>query len=243
MTLIKRTALLGSLILMVAASGCGENATEEPAASTATDTTQTSVIKEATEADAARNDVTENTRNEAIAPPADIEPAVTAANNNAQGTYQITDSGVGSITTATPFSVEAIQSAFPNMEVTTETQMAEGMEYTIIIASDGSGRAIEVESTMDSQLYRVSATSPQFSGTSGHSIGDSFGDIYESAANNQCSPGVEGGADTVICTAPGSEGVRYVFEGDWGFLQGQLPSEAELMDATLTSIFWNTGNY
>lgn len=259
MTSIKRTALLAGLLLTVAASGCAQkDAPEENAAvidsvsevatadttppnSTASDAVATEAVPSSapvTATETATETAQKNNPQNSTA-----QKNVAAASNRVQSSFQLTDAGIGEVTASTPFSEEAIQSAFPNMTVTTEVQMAEGMEYPVIVALDSSGKALEIEPTMDSKIYRVSATSSQIEGASGHTIGDSFSSIYGDVIPSDCGTGVDAWAGAVICTVPGSENVRYAFEGAWGPLMGQLPSDAELANGTVRAIAWGTGNY
>ena len=230
MTSLKRTALLCSLALTFAISGCATTASTtnsiEDTTDAATEQTKEIVeVEEAVEADTATE-------------------SVSAASNYAPPSVQITDSGVSSLTTSTAPSLENIQSAFPDMEITTETMMAEGMEYPLIVVRDGAERIAEIEPTMDeSGIYRLTAMGSQFSSVSDVRIGDSYSSIYAETAPDNCYPGVDDIANSVSCSAPDSEKVRYIFEGDWPILYGQLPSDAELANGRLTAFFWIPGNY
>ena len=265
MHLLQKTTFFCGLALAIAVAGCTPAAPPATDAPDAKETAkETTVEADNTKADAPQIDSAQADADQADAQlteqPDNSETVETvtatgnatttentvkaATNNSAQpSSIQVTDSGVGSITASTPFTVDAIQAAFPAMEVTTETQSAEGVEYTVIVASDGSGMAMKVEPTVDDKIYRVSAMSSQFSGASGHTVGESFSSIYGDAIPSDCFPGVEAIADAVSCPAPESQSVRYVFKGGWGPLQGQLPSDAELQGSTLDMMFWGSGNY
>jgi len=243
MTSFRQTALLCGLVASVVMGGCRQNTPVAEEAGgveerTAIEADAAPVEKAAVKADVAP-DVTPDVAS-------DVTPDVAiAANNSAQSSLmQITDSGVGNLTNNTPFSVEAIQAAFPTMEITTETAMGEGTEYPIIVVSDAGNEAVRIEPTADaSRIYRVRSTSAQLLGASGHTVGDSFSSVYDGIIPRDCLPGVDASAGAVSCPAPGSQDVRYMFEGSWGPLMGQLPSDSELSGSTLKMIFWNTKNY
>ncbi|MFK8184333.1 MAG: DUF1131 family protein [Phormidesmis sp.] len=170
---------------------------------------------------------------------------VRAVSNNIQpSAIQVTDSGIGSLTPSTPFSLEAVQSAFPNMNVTTTTQSAEGTNYTVLVVSEGNSEMMKIEPTGDESLiYRVKVTDTQFSGNSGHTIGDTFAEVYGGTIPNSCVSGIDEASGFVLCTAPSSQNVQYAFTGDWAYTFDQLPADAALSSGVLQQIVWLPGNF
>lgn len=262
------------LILTVAASGCTPKATVESDVSesdvTAQDTAKKELMeKESTEKETADSETAVTTATTATTTPQKSEDAETttlseeapledsipaniaadtntqAASNNAlASSIQVTDLGIGGLTAVTPFSAEAIQATFPNMDVTMQTQSIEGVDYPVIVVSDGDAGKMEIEPTSDAALiYRIKAIGAQFSGLSGHTVGDTFESVYGSTTPDSCVAGMDAAAGFVLCLAPSSQNVQYAFAGGWNYTFDQLPDEAALSDGVLQQIVWIPGNF
>lgn len=268
MTSIRQATLLCGLVLAIAASGCtpatdttqGTASSDSQPQETVVSEKPDAVESDATTAIAEDSTATENNttttavedstipaEEDAVSTPVKAANNTTnnVANNSAQpASMQVTDAGIGSLTASTPFSADAIQSAFPNMTVDTETQSAEGVEYPILVVSDGSSQMMTIEPTGDNALiYRVKVNDPQASGTSGHTPGTTFAEVYGGSIPDSCVSGIDEASGFVLCSAPSAQNVQYAFTGNWEFTFDQLPDEAALNSGVLQHIVWLPGNF
>lgn len=206
MVLNRKLVLLCSFVLAIATSGCRSSAAITPEAK----------VNEGSLSAQALADV---------------------ADNSAQAPLiQVTDAGIGGLTASTPFDVDTIQAIFPALSVSTTTASAEGMDYTIIVVSDGSTELLQIEAT-GNKLYRVTALSSQSSGPTGHTPGEAISEIYKGNIP-ECSRMIDGPGNLVSCSAPGSQSVSYLFAGPWSpAVYAPLP-DADLSNGVLQEIVW-----
>ena len=166
-----------------------------------------------------------------------------AANESTQAaSVRVTDAGIGNLTASTPFETAAIQAIFPELIVSTTTESAEGIEYPVIVVSDSDTELMHIEPIED-KIYRVTVLSPQVSGPSGHSIGETFSSVYGDSFSDYCSWVIDSPDNLVACLAPSSQNVRYLFAGSWDYIYDQVPANAELSSGTLKEIAWSPQNY
>lgn len=178
----------------------------------------------------------------AIAEEAASEVSIAVEDESTASSIQVTDAGIGDLTASTPFETEAIQAIFPELIVSTTTESAEGMKYPVIVVSDSDTELMRIEPIED-KIYRVTALSSQISGPSGHSIGETFSNIYGNNIPDYCSWVIDSPDDLVTCLAPSSQDVRYLFAGNWDYVYDQVPANAELSNGTLQEITWSPPNY
>ncbi|MEM9092543.1 MAG: DUF1131 family protein [Cyanobacteria bacterium P01_F01_bin.53] len=160
-------------------------------------------------------------------------------------TITFSDTAVGGINAETRFDIATIQALFPELVVTESVKSEEGIDYPIIVVSDGGQNVLTIDSSVDGSLVRtVLIESTQVSNASGDSIGDIFSDIFEEDISRNCFVGTDGvGANHVICPAAATRNVSYFFEGDWS-QQGltEIPLIEELNSAPLKKILWIARN-
>ncbi len=156
-------------------------------------------------------------------------------------TITFSDTAVGGIDAETRFDIATIQSLFPELVVTESVKSEEGIDYPIIVVSDGGQNVLTIDASADGALVRtVLIESTQVSNASGDTIGDAFSDIFEEDISRNCFVGTDGvGANRVICPSSTTQNVSYFFEGDWS-QQGltEIPPIEELNSASLKKILW-----
>ncbi|MTD37723.1 RpoE-regulated lipoprotein [Erwinia sp. CPCC 100877] len=150
----------------------------------------------------------------------------------------VSDSGVGGINAATPLNEKAIADGLNgNYRVRSGMRMTGGrvMSYyealkddkvALIISGDG-GRVQKI-TVMDEDIATAEG---------GVKPGTPFSALYRKAYG-ACTRG--GGEDTglVVCKAPNSLHLSYLFGGTWRGPEGLMPSDDTLKEWTLKKIVW-----
>ncbi|WP_051252430.1 DUF1131 family protein [Ferrimonas kyonanensis] len=89
----------------------------------------------------------------------------------------------------------------------------------------------------DKGLYSLENRQSQIASYLDHRIGDGFEWVYPDGTE-LCVAGMEALSGRVICPAPGSGHIRYLFDYDWPGPDGELPPKFVLKGATLAAMFW-----
>jgi hypothetical protein len=155
----------------------------------------------------------------------------------------ISDAGVGPIRTKTPFSVAAIQKLFPTYQVKKSVSYTEDEPYPVILISAGGKPVliINAEEEGSRSIFSVQVVGGLYAKSSPWPIGTQFSSIYRSGTDKSCAPGEEEMAGSVICTAPGTQHIRLVFEGNWDGSDGVVPPPSYLKRYTVSQIAWVPG--
>lgn len=86
-------------------------------------------------------------------------------------------------------------------------------------------------------VNRIDVMDPSIESEKGVKIGTPFGDLYQKAFGS-CEQGKGDDTDLVVCKAPGSSHISYVFKGQWSGPEDLLPSDDILKKWTLNKIIW-----
>ncbi|WP_158278835.1 DUF1131 family protein [Leucothrix arctica] len=154
--------------------------------------------------------------------------------------FSVSDLGLGTITTATPFNIHDVTLAFPNYSVVEELNFQEGKQYPIISVSKGAKTLFTINPTLDlKSIYSVVVEDNLINNSLNHRLGTLFSDIY--ADENKvfkCQAGVEEMSGKVLCLAPKASKLLYQFAGTWSGPDAQLPPTEVLSRWALETIIW-----
>lgn len=153
-------------------------------------------------------------------------------------TMAISEQGVGPLNKNTPFDQRAVQKIFPMLKVTRSVSSTEGEEFSILKVSDDKGLLFTINPDGDSKgIFSVLFEKNRIPNRLGNIVGDRYKRIYQGHAG-ECSLGEEEYAGTVICLAPGSKHVYYLFNGTWDGSDFEMPPAGILGAWTISAILW-----
>jgi hypothetical protein len=151
------------------------------------------------------------------------------------------DAGVGNINAATPLKQDALADALGG-----SYHLRGGME------THNGGLVAFYQALKDEQVMmafygptggmvqRIDVTDKSISSQWGVKIGTGFGDLYNKAFG-ACQRGRGDDRDGVICAAPQSAHVSYVFSGIWHGPEDLLPADDVLKSWQVSKIVWHAG--
>lgn len=157
----------------------------------------------------------------------------------ASSNIMISRDGVGPINASTPFNMHQVTRAFQDYSVTEYTQFKDGGSVPIIRVSE-EGKPlllINPDQTMEN-IFSVFVLSPKIGNALGHHIGMAYKDIYNYDETEPCIAGTEDFAEKVLCIAPKTSNILYVFSGKWDGPKDEAPPAAIMSSWTLDSIIW-----
>lgn len=151
--------------------------------------------------------------------------------------------GVGPINAQTPFNIHQITLAFQDSDYHVEQRQTrtEGDDYPVIRVSKGTDTLLLINPTLDQKtIFSVLIKDKRVGNTLGHALGAEFGSVYEYGHVEQCMAGVEDLSGKVLCYAPKSANVLYMFSDNKvnDFPDGKLPPVDALDGWKLDAIIW-----
>ncbi len=165
-----------------------------------------------------------------------------ASLNNAE--IVLSEDGIGPINTQTPFNIHQITEAFQNYEYHVEeikTQNEGKDSYPVIRVSKGTDTLLLINPALDqTKIFSVVVKDKLVGNALGHWIGMKYGSVYSYGQLEQCASGTEGLSGKVLCYAPKSGNVLYMF-GDKkpnDFPDGKMPPIDALSEWELEAIIW-----
>ncbi|NUU68634.1 RpoE-regulated lipoprotein [Enterobacteriaceae bacterium BIT-l23] len=150
----------------------------------------------------------------------------------------VSDNGVGGISAATPLNEEALADGLngdyrlrsgmrmTNGRVMSYYEALKDDKVALIISGDG-GQVGKIE-VMDEDIATADGDVKP---------GTPFSDLY-SKAYGACTKGSGDDAELVVCKAPNSQHLSYLFGGTWRGPEGLMPSDDTLKEWTLKKIVW-----
>ncbi len=147
--------------------------------------------------------------------------------------------GVGPINAQTAFNLHDITAAFPNLNVTQQTNFTEGQQYPVIMVSQDLKPLLTINPDLKhKKIFSVTVHDNLIGNQLGNKIGSRFGDVYKAGQLEECAPGSEEFAGKVLCYAPKTGNVLYLFRGDWNGPSNQVPPQDILSNWLLEAIVW-----
>ncbi|AGB77243.1 Protein of unknown function (DUF1131) [Enterobacteriaceae bacterium strain FGI 57] len=150
---------------------------------------------------------------------------------------EVTERGVGGITSTTALDEQAINDALGgDYRLRSGMKTDNGTIVRYFEALDGDKLALVVNGENGS-VSRIDVLDSAIKTDSGVEIGSTFSDIY-SKAYGHCQKATGDDSAGVECKAEGSQHISYLFTGEWSGPQDLMPSDDALKNWTLKKIVW-----
>lgn len=150
---------------------------------------------------------------------------------------EVTEQGVGGITSTTALDEKAITDALDgDYRLRSGMKTDNGTIVRYFEALDGDKLALVVNGENGS-VSRIDVLDSAIKTDSGVEIGSTFSDIY-SKAYGHCQKATGDDCAGVECKAEGSQHISYLFTGEWSGPQDLMPSDDALKNWTLKKIVW-----
>lgn len=147
--------------------------------------------------------------------------------------------GVGPINAQTPFNLHEITTVFQGLNVAQQTNYTEGEEYPVITVSKDLKKLLIINpDAKHEKIFSVMVQDNLIGNRLGHSLGMKFVDIYTYGQNSECAAGAEELSGKVLCYAPDTGNILYLFGGAWDGPDGAVPPKDVLADWTLEAMIW-----
>lgn len=147
--------------------------------------------------------------------------------------------GVGPINAQTRFNLHDITTAFPNLNVTQRQYFNHGKPYPVIeVLAETTTLMVLNPDVKQQKVFSVMVKDNLIGNRLGHKIGMSFADIYAYGKTETCAAGAEELAGKVLCYAPHTGNILYLFGGQWNGAVGTVPPKDVLAGWKMDAIIW-----
>jgi len=152
--------------------------------------------------------------------------------------FEVTDQGVGGITADTPLTEEEVNDGLKDdFKLRSGMSMNANKIRTFYQAMDDKQVKITVSGEPKGKVTRIDVTDSDIASQWGVKIGSPFSDVY-SKAFEHCSKGQGDDRLNVVCAAPNSQHVSYVYSGTWNGPESLMPSDDTLKSWKVSKIIW-----
>lgn len=148
--------------------------------------------------------------------------------------------GIGPINATTSFNMHQMTLAFSDYNVVEEVNYLQGHPYPAIRISEGIKTIMNIiPDASQKNIFSVIIEDNIIKNSLGHHLGTAYNKIYAYGQNEKCQAGTEDMAGKVLCYAPKTPNILYVFNGtDGNIAAGKIPSADVLQGWALESIIW-----
>ncbi len=144
---------------------------------------------------------------------------------------------IGTINADSVFNMHDVTVAFPEYSVVEELNYHLGSPYPIIRVSKGVKTLMTINpDKSQKKIYSVIIEDNLIKNDLGHPLGTDYSKIYTYGQNEECQLGTEDMAAKVVCYAPKTPNILYVFNGKGG--GNTMPKADVLQGWSLESIIW-----
>ena len=144
---------------------------------------------------------------------------------------------IGAINSKSTFNMHDITVAFPDYSVVEELNYHLGAPYPVIRISKGVKTIMTINPDQSQKnIFSVIVEDNLVKNELGHPLGTSYSEIYTYGQNEECQLGTEDMAAKVLCYAPKTPNILYVFNGKGGGTN--MPPADVLQGWSLESIIW-----
>ncbi len=156
-----------------------------------------------------------------------------------QPLYMLSADGVGPLNADTPFNLIRIGDAFQDFNVAQETHFAEGEKYPVITVKQQVKPLLSINPDFQQKnIFSIIVHDKLIGNKLGHALGTRFADIYTYGKTEECGPGLEEWAGKVMCYAPQTGNILYLFAGKWDGPDGKVPPMEVLANWQLEAMIW-----
>ncbi len=147
--------------------------------------------------------------------------------------------GVGPINATTSFNMHQMTLAFSDYNVVEELNYHSGSPYPIIRISEGVKTIMTIVPDGSQQnIFSIIVEDNLIINSLGHRLGTSYSEVYTYGQNEECQAGADDMSGKVICYAPKTPNILYVFNGKADNKTGAVPAADVLQGWGLESIIW-----
>jgi hypothetical protein len=154
-------------------------------------------------------------------------------------TIVLSANGVGPINATTSFNMHQMTLAFSDYNVVEELNYHSGTPYPVIRISEGIKTMITIiPDGSQKNIFSIIVEDNLVVNSLGHRLGTNYSDVYTYGQNEECQAGAEDMSGKVICYAPKTPNILYVFNGSSAGEAGVVPAADVLQGWGLESIIW-----
>lgn len=147
--------------------------------------------------------------------------------------------GIGPINANTPFNLHDITMAFQGLNVAQRTNYTEGQEYPVITVSQDLKPLLSINpDAKREKVFSVMVHDNLIGNGLGHPLGSRFNEVYAYGATEECRAGSEELSGKVLCYAPKTGNVLYLFGGTWNGPDGSVPPKDVLANWQMEAMIW-----
>ena len=159
---------------------------------------------------------------------------------SADKTIILSADGIGPINSTTSFNMHQMTLAFSDYSVVEEVNFLEGNPFPAIRISEGVKTIMNIiPDAAHKNIYSVIIEDNVIQNSLGHHLGTLYNKIYTYGQNEQCQAGFSDMSGKVLCYAPNTPNILYVFNGKWDNpVTGKIPPADILQGWALEEIIW-----
>lgn len=146
--------------------------------------------------------------------------------------------GIGPINATTSFNMHQLTLAFSDYNVVEEVNYQDGNSFPVIRISEGVKTIMTViPDTSRQNIFSVMIEDNIVTNNLGHHLGSLYSNVYAYGQTEECQAGSNDMAGKVLCYAPKTPNILYVFTGS-GNPEATMPPADVLQGWGLESIIW-----
>ncbi len=154
-------------------------------------------------------------------------------------TIVLSENGVGPINATTSFNMHQMTLAFSNYSVVEELNYQSGNPFPVIRVSEGVKTIMTIiPDASQKNIYSIIVEDNVISNSLGHHLGTIYSDVYSFGQTEDCQVGSQDMAGKVICYAPKTPNILYVFNGKKSNANVAIPPAEVLQNWVLESLIW-----
>ena len=159
--------------------------------------------------------------------------------NNTAVDIVLSADGVGPLNATTSFNMHQMTVAFSDYSVEEMVNFQHSAPYPVVRISKGGNTLITINPDASRQnIYSIVIEDNKVKNSLGHHLGSVYSDVYTYGQTEKCQSGIEDMSGKVLCYAPKTPNILYVFNGKWDGEDGKIPPAELLQDWILESIVW-----
>lgn len=150
---------------------------------------------------------------------------------------EVNENGVGKIQRNTPFDAAKISALLPGFEAHTFTAFMHGNPYPVIRITRHDKEVMIISPDEEKTgIASIAVLHPDVKTPKGKRLGDPFEKVYDDTSS--CTPAEKELAGKVLCRAPESSHLFYLFSGPRKGPVHELPSPGDLREWAIDEIIW-----